>query len=202
VRLVEKPKDPPSNLALVGVYMFGSVVFDAARSIEASARGELEITDTIQRLVDDGRRVEQHQVRGWWKDTGQLGDMLEANRLVLEDIESRLEGELVDSRVEGRVVIEAGARVERSIVRGPAIIGAGSRITDAYIGPYTAIAAGCEVARSEVEHSILLAGASVTDLGTRMEASLLGRNARIAHSNGPPKTLRMIVGDNSEITIP
>ena len=202
VRLVEKPKEPPSNLALVGVYMFGSAVFDAARSIEPSARGELEITDTIQRLVDEGRRVEQHEVRGWWKDTGQLGDMLEANRLVLEDIEPRLDGELIDSRVEGRVVIEEGARLERAIVRGPAIIGAGSRITDAYIGPYTSIAAGCEVARSEVEHSILLAGSSVSDLGTRMEASLLGRNARIAHSDGLPKTLRMIVGDNSEITIP
>lgn len=202
VRLVEKPADPPSDLALVGVYMFTPAVFDAARAIEPSARGELEITDTIQRLIDDGSRVECHTVRGWWKDTGQLDDMLEANRLVLEDLEARIEGELVDSRVEGRVAVEEGARLERSVVRGPAIIGGGARITDSYIGPYTAIAPGAEVRGSEIEHSILLAGARVIDLGTRMEASLLGRNVRLRHGDGPPKTLRMIVGDNSEITIP
>ena len=201
-RLVEKPANPPSNLALVGVYMFGPEVFDAARRIEASPRGELEITDTIQRLIDDGKRVQQHEVRGWWKDTGQLGDMLEANRLVLEDIEPSIEGELIGSRVEGRVALGEGAVVERSQIRGPAIVGPGSRITDAYIGPYTSIGPGCEVARSEVEHSILLEGSSVIDLASRMEASLMGRNARVARANGLPKTLRMIVGDNSEITIP
>ena len=202
VRLTEKPAEPPSDLALVGVYMFGPQVFDAARAIEPSARGELEITDAIQRLIDDGRRVEPHQVRGWWKDTGQLADMLEANRLVLEDIERRIAGELVDSRVEGRVIVEAGAVLERSVVRGPAVIGANSRVTDAYIGPYTAIAPDVLVSRSEIEHSILLAGAQVSDLGARMEASLLGRNAKLARSDGLPKTLQMIVGDNSEITIP
>jgi glucose-1-phosphate thymidylyltransferase len=202
VRLVEKPSDPPSDLALVGVYMFGPPVFDAARAIEPSGRGELEITDAIQRLIDDGRRVESHLVRGWWKDTGQLDDMLEANRLVLEDIDRRIDGELVDSRVEGRVIVEDGARLERALVRGPAIIGAGSRITDSYIGPYTAIASDVVVSGSEIEHSILLAGSSVTDLGARMEASLLGRNARLARGDGLPKTLRMIVGDSSEITIP
>jgi glucose-1-phosphate thymidylyltransferase len=202
VRLVEKPKDPPSDLALVGVYMFTSAVLEAAKSIEPSARGELEITDTIQRLVDTGHTVEQHSVKGWWKDTGQLADMLEANRLVLEDIVTRIDGECVDSRVEGRVIVEAGASVERSVVRGPAVIGAGSKIVDAYVGPYTAIAPGCEVARSEVEHSILLSGASVEDLPSRMEASLLGRNVRISHAEGLPKTLRMMVGDASELTLP
>jgi glucose-1-phosphate thymidylyltransferase len=202
VRLVEKPSDPPSDLALVGVYMFGPKVFDAARAIEPSGRGELEITDAIQRLIDDGRQVESHLVRGWWKDTGQLDDMLEANRLVLEDIERHVDGEVIDSRVEGRVVVEEGARLERTLVRGPAVIGAGSRITDSYIGPYTAIGPEVVVSGSEIEHSILLAGASVTDLGARMEASLLGRNARLARGDGLPKTLRMIVGDSSEITIP
>jgi glucose-1-phosphate thymidylyltransferase len=202
VRLVEKPSDPPSDLALVGVYMFGPPVFAAARAIEPSGRGELEITDAIQRLIDHGKRVESHLVRGWWKDTGQLDDMLEANRLVLEDIDRRIDGELVDSRVEGRVIVEDGARLERALVRGPAIIGAGSRITDSYIGPYTAIASDVVVSGSEIEHSILLAGSSVTDLGARMEASLLGRNARLARGDGLPKTLRMIVGDSSEITIP
>jgi glucose-1-phosphate thymidylyltransferase len=202
VRLIEKPKDPPSNLALVGVYMFGPPVFDAARSIEPSARGELEITDTIQRLIDDGKRVESRTVRGWWKDTGQLEDMLEANRLVLEDIERRIDGELIDSRVEGRVVVEEGARLERSLVRGPAVIGRASSIVDAYIGPYTAIDDGVTVARSEVEHSILLAGSEISDLHARMEASLLGRNVKLTRGNGLPKTLRMIVGDNAEIEIP
>ena len=202
VRLVEKPKDPPSDLALVGVYMFTPEVFTAARAIEPSPRGELEITDTIQHLIDTGHTVEQHRVKGWWKDTGQLADMLEANRLVLEDIEPSVDGELIDSKVEGRVVIEPGARVERSTVRGPAVIGAGSTVTDSYVGPYTAIGTGCEVVHSEVEHSILLSGASISELGSRMEASLLGRNVRITRADGLPKTLRMMVGDASELTLP
>ena len=202
VRLVEKPKDPPTDLALVGVYMFGPPIFEAARSLSPSGRGELEITDAIQALIDGGGRVESHTVSGWWKDTGQLDDMLEANRLVLEDIERRVDGELVDSKVEGRVVVEPGARLERSVVRGPAIIGAEARITDAYIGPYTSIEAGVTVSRAEVEHSILLAGSSVADLGSRMEASLLGRNVSLSRGDGLPKTLRMIVGDNAEIKIP
>jgi len=202
VGLIEKPRDPPSDLALVGVYMFGPPIYEAAKAIEPSGRGELEITDAIQRLIDGGKRVESHTVAGWWKDTGQLDDMLEANRLVLEDIERRVDGELVDSKVEGRVVVEAGARLERSVVRGPAIIGADARIRDAYIGPYTSIDAGVVVERSEVEHSILLAGSSVSDLGSRMEASPLGRNVTLSRGDGLPKTLRMIVGDNAEIKIP
>src|ERR687898_2916075 len=202
VGLVEKPQDPPSDLALVGVYMFGPAGFDSARAVEPSWRDELEITDAIQNLIKTGKRVESRLVRGWWKDTGHLEDMLEANRLVLEDIERRIDGELVDSRVEGRVVVDGGARLERSLVRGPAVIGADSRITDSYIGPNTSIAPNVVVKRSEVEHSILLSGSSVSDLGARMEASLLGRNAMLARGDGLPKTLRMIVGDNSEIAIP
>ena len=138
-RLVEKPKDPPSNLALVGVYMFKPSIFEAARAIEPSWRNELEITDAIQTLVDRGLRVEPHIVRGWWKDMGQLDDLLEANRLILEDLVARVDGEVVDSRVEGKVVIEPGAHLERATVRGPTIIGAGSRIIDSYVGPYSAI---------------------------------------------------------------
>jgi glucose-1-phosphate thymidylyltransferase len=192
----------PGNFGLVGVYLFGPPIFEAARAIEPSGRGELEITDAIQRLIDGGKQVESRTVTGWWKDTGQLDDMLEANRLVLEDIQRRIEGELVDSKVEGRVVVEAGARLERAVVRGPAIIGANARITDAYVGPYTSIDAGVSVSRAEVEHSILLAGSSVSDLGSRMEASLLGRNVKLSRGDGLPKTLRMIVGDNAEIKIP
>jgi glucose-1-phosphate thymidylyltransferase len=202
VRLVEKPKDPPSNLALVGVYLFGPMIFDAARALEPSWRGELEITEAIQRLIDDGRSVRFEVVRGWWKDTGQLADMLEANRLVLEEIETAVEGEVdEESRVEGRVAIEPGARVIRSVVRGPAAIGAGACIEDAYIGPYTSIGEGVHVRRAEVEHSIVLAGSVVEDLGARMEASLLGREVTLRRSVGMPKTLRMLVGDKSEIEL-
>jgi len=202
VRLVEKPREPRSDLALVGVYMFTSCVHAAAHAIEPSARGELEITDAIQRLVDDGRRVEPHIVQGWWKDTGRLDDMLEANRLVLDTIQTRLEGELVDSQVDGRVVVEAGARLERSAVRGPAIIGAGARLTDCYVGPYTAVGEGVEISGAEVEHSILLAGSAVRDLDLRMESSLLGRNVKIGRDRRQPRAYRFMVGDNSEIGIP
>jgi glucose-1-phosphate thymidylyltransferase len=202
VRLVEKPKDPPSNLALVGVYLFGSSIFDAARALEPSWRGEYEITEAIQALIEDGHKVRSEVVSGWWKDTGQLADMLEANRLVLEEIETRLEGEIdADSKVEGRVVVEAGAKVSGSVVRGPAVIGAGAHIEDAYVGPYTSIGESVRICRSEIEHSIVLSGSVVEDLGTRMEASLLGREVKLTRSEGMPKTLRMLVGDKSEIKI-
>jgi glucose-1-phosphate thymidylyltransferase len=202
VRLVEKPLEPKTNLALVGVYMFTSSVHAAARAIEPSARGELEITDAIQRLVDDGMRVEPHIVKGWWKDTGRLEDMLAANRLVLDTIHTRLEGELIDCQVEGRVVVEPGARLERASVRGPAIIGAGARLRDCYVGPYTAVGEGCEIENAEVEHSILLAGSAVKDLDGRMESSLLGRNVKIGRDRRQPRAYRFMVGDNSEIGIP
>ncbi len=158
VRLIEKPDEPPSDLALVGVYMFSPAIFDAAHSIEPSARGELEITDAIDALIDAGKRVEPHIVKGWWKDTGKLEDMLEANRLVLEDLEERIEGELVDSEVEGRVVVEKGATLKGCRVRGPAVIAAGARLENAYIGPYTAIGEDVVVVGSEIEHSIVLSG--------------------------------------------
>jgi glucose-1-phosphate thymidylyltransferase len=202
VRLVEKPKDPPSNLALVGVYLFQPAIFEAARALKPSWRGELEITEAIQSLIEDNHRVQSEVVAGWWKDTGQLADMLEANRLVLEEIETRVEGEVnPDSKVEGRVVVEAGATLERSVVRGPAVIGAGAHLEDAYVGPYTSIGENVRVCRAEIEHSIVLSGSLVQDLGTRMEASLLGREVKLTRSDGMPKTLRMLVGDKSEIEL-
>ncbi|HYC80572.1 MAG TPA: glucose-1-phosphate thymidylyltransferase [Solirubrobacterales bacterium] len=202
VRLIEKPKDPPSNLALVGVYLFSPAIFEAARKLEPSWRGEYEITEAIQSLIDEGQTVRSEVVTGWWKDTGQLADMLEANRLVLEEIETSLEGEVdADSRVEGRVVLAPGAKLTRSVVRGPAVIGAGAQVEDAYIGPYTSIGEEVEISRCEVEHSIVLSGSVVQDLGTRMEASLLGRNVKLTRSDGPPRTLRMLAGDNCEIEI-
>ncbi len=200
-RLVEKPKEPKTDLALVGVYMFTPSIFEAARAIEPSWRNELEITDAIQTLVDRGLRVDPHIVHGWWKDTGQVHDMLEANRLILDDLTPRVDGELVDTRVEGRVVIEAGAKLERTTVRGPAVIGAGSHLVDAYVGPYTAIGEDCLIEEAEIEHSILLAGSSVQRLEGRMESSLLGRNVSISSGSGQPRAYRFMVGDNSEIGI-
>ncbi|HEX2358568.1 MAG TPA: glucose-1-phosphate thymidylyltransferase [Solirubrobacterales bacterium] len=202
VRLVEKPSDPPSDLALVGVYMFSPEIFSAARTIEPSWRDELEITDAIQALIEDGKRVEPHVVKGWWKDTGRLEDMLEANRLVLEDLESRIDGELVDSQVEGRVVIESGARLEGTRVRGPAVIDAGAEISNAYIGPYTSIGRDVVVSGSEIEHSIVLAGSEIRNLPVRMEASLLGKGVSLKRSEGMPKTMQFLVGDSAEIAIP
>ena len=200
-RLVEKPLEPASDLALVGVYMFTPRIHEAAKAIKPSPRGELEITDAIQWLVDGEHAVESHIVRGWWKDTGRLDDMLEANRLILETLERRVDGELVDSTIEGRVVIEAGAILERTTVRGPAIIGAGARLADAYIGPYTAVGRHCEIEAAEIEHSILLEGSSVKGLDGRMESSLLGRDVKIARGNRQPRAYRFMVGDSSEIGI-
>jgi glucose-1-phosphate thymidylyltransferase len=202
VRLVEKPPEPRTDLALVGVYMFTPGIHEAARAIEPSGRGELEITDAIQHLVDRGLRVEPHIVRGWWKDTGRLEDMLAANRLVLDTIESHIEGELVASQVDGRVIVGPDARLERTSVRGPAIIGAGARLTDCYVGPYTAVGEGCTIESAEVEHSILLAGSAVRNLDGRMESSLLGRNVTVGRDRRQPRAYRFMVGDNSEIGIP
>src|SRR5919107_1568231 len=200
-RLVEKPKQPQTDLALVGVYMFTPSIFDAARSIEPSWRGELEITDAIQTLVDRGRRVDPHIVHGWWKDTGQVQDMLEANQLILDDLAESIEGELVESRVEGRVVIAEGARLERATVRGPAIVGRGTQITDAYIGPYTAIGDDVTITQAELEHSIVLSGSSISDLEYRIEASLIGKNVRIGRGPALPKAYRFVVGDNADVQI-
>jgi len=201
VALQEKPAQPKTDLALVGVYMFTAAIHDAARAIDPSARGELEITDAIQHLVDAGSRVEPHIVRGWWKDTGRLEDMLEANRLVLDTVTDRLEGELVESQTEGRVAVEPGARLVRCTVRGPAIIGADAVLTDCYVGPYTAIGQRCVIERAEIENSILLEGSSVIGLDGRIESSLLGRNVRIARGDRQPRAYRFMVGDNSEIGI-
>ena len=201
VRLVEKPADPPSDLALVGVYMFTSAILESAKAIRPSGRGELEITDAIQDMIDRDLRVEPHTVTGWWKDTGRIEDMLEANRLILDVIEPSVRGEVVDSTVEGRVVIEPGARVVDSSVRGPAVIGAGALVEHAYVGPYTAISEDVVIRRAEVEHSIFLRGSRLEDLDARVESSLVGRDVTIARSTAKPRAYRFMVGDSSEIGI-
>jgi glucose-1-phosphate thymidylyltransferase len=199
VRLVEKPATPPSDLALVGVYMFDDHVFDAARAIRPSGRGELEITDAIQYLIDHGFAVRPHVIEGWWKDTGKLEDLLEANRIVLDALEPRCDGLVEDSEISGRVVLESGARVVRSVVRGPAIIGRGAVIENAYVGPFTAVGDGVTIRGSEVEHSIILEGSSVIDVGTRLESSLLGRSARVYRAATKPRAYNLMLGDRSQV---
>jgi glucose-1-phosphate thymidylyltransferase len=199
VRLVEKPKQPPSNLGLVGVYMFDATVFRAVKAIKPSARGELEITDAIQWLIDQGYVVRPHVIEGWWKDTGKLEDMLEANRIILDTLLPRTDGTVVDSEIVGRVVIEAGARVIKSTVRGPAIIGRDAVIESAYVGPFTSIGDRVVLRASEVEHSIILEGASVTDVGGRIESSLIGRNVSIYRTASKPRSFNFMLGDRSEV---
>jgi glucose-1-phosphate thymidylyltransferase len=202
VRLVEKPKEPKSDLALVGVYMFSSAVFESVKRIKPSFRNELEITDAIQDLIDRGLPVRPHLVQGWWKDTGKLEDMLEANRLILDTLERRIDCPIdADSRIEGKVVIEAGAVVERSVIRGPAVIGARAKIIHAYVGPFTSIGQGAEIRDSEIEHSIVLEGSVISDLNNRVEDSLIGRNAKIYRMPVKPSAYRFMLGDNSEVGI-
>jgi glucose-1-phosphate thymidylyltransferase len=198
-RLIEKPKVPPSDLALVGVYMFDASILRAAKAITPSARGELEITDAIQWLIDSGHTVRPHVIGGWWKDTGKLEDMLEANRIILDRLEPRSEGTVIDSEIHGKVVIESGARVVRSTVRGPAIIGSGALIEGAYIGPFTSVGEAVSVRNSEVEHSILLEGSSIADVGGRIESSLIGKNASIYRTQGKPQSFTFMLGDRSEV---
>jgi len=203
-RLVEKPKEPQSDLALVGVYMFDSSIFESVRRIKPSARGELEITDAIQDLIDRGLDVHPHIVRGWWKDTGKLDDMLEANRIVLEGLETRRgAGVEVDagSRIEGRVEIGEGAELIDSLVRGPVVIGAGTRIENAFVGPYTSIGERCTLVRCEMENSIVLSDCEIRDIPLRIDGSLIGRNVRIVKTDFKPKAYRFMLGDNSEVGI-
>ncbi len=200
-RLVEKPDEPRSDLALVGVYLFTPAVFESVKAITPSARGELEITDAIQHMVDRGLCVEPHTVTGWWKDTGKLDDMLDANRLILGTLARDVRGEAVESTIDGEVVVGEGSRLERCTVRGPAIIGAGCRLTDAFIGPYTAISDRVIVEQCEIEHSIILEGSRVSRLATRMADSLIGRDCVIARSDALPVAYRFMIGDSSRIGI-
>jgi glucose-1-phosphate thymidylyltransferase len=202
VRLVEKPANPTSDLALVGVYMFGPEVFESVRRITPSFRNELEITDAIQNLIDRGLTVRPHIVDGWWKDTGRLEDMLEANRLILDRQERSVQG-LVDaeSRVDGKVVIEGGAVVTGSTIRGPAIIGRNARIVHAYVGPFTSVMNDVLIEDTEIEHSIVLEGSSLRGLSNRVVDSLIGKNVRIYREPVKPSAYRFMLGDNSEVGI-
>lgn len=200
-RLVEKPKDPPSDLALVGVYLFDTRIFEAVNGIEPSWRNELEITDAIQYLLEHGQKVHHHVIREWWKDTGKLADLLEANRIVLEEIEARIDGEVDDkSRVDGQVILEQGAKLVDSVVRGPAVIGKDTVISHSYIGPFTSVCFGVTVENSEIEHSIICENTVIRDM-KRIEDSLVGKGVEIIRSTGRPAAHRIMVGDSSRIEI-
>jgi glucose-1-phosphate thymidylyltransferase len=201
VRLVEKPQNPPSNLALVGVYLFDRHIHEAVRSIQPSWRDELEITDAIQWLIDHGHRVNHEVLEGWWIDTGKKDPLLQCNRLVLETLDPRIDGAIdAASAVEGRVVVEAGAEVINSRILGPAIIGAGTKVINSYVGPFSSVAADCLIRDAELEHSVVLQRSSIVDV-PRLTDSLVGRDVEVSRSDRRPRALRLMLGDHSVVEL-
>lgn len=199
--LEEKPKQPRSDLALVGVYLFTPAIHEAVRSIEPSWRGELEITHAIQWLIDQRKDVRSTTISGYWKDTGNVADMLEVNRSVLETLVPGVEGTVDESsEIVGRVRIDVGAEVRGSRIVGPAVIGSGSVISDSYIGPFTSISEGCRIDDSEIEYSIVLRDSSITGV-RRIETSLIGRNVEVTPSPRNPVAHRFVLGDHSKVQI-
>ena len=202
VRLEEKPPRPSSDLALVGVYLFDATVFEAIDRIKPSRRGELEITDAIQSLIDSGRTVRSHVIGGWWKDTGKVEDLLEANRIVLADLTPGIEGEVdASSVVEGAVRIGPGTRVERCRLRGPLVVGAGASLKDSYVGPFSALADGVTLDHCEIEHSIVLERSRLEHLSHRVESSLIGRDVVVTSSQANPRANRLMLGDSSRVEL-
>lgn len=202
VRLTEKPKRPKSNIALVGVYMFDKNVFEAVNNIKLSWRREYEITDAIQYLIDKKYKVHSHIIQGWWKDTGKVEDVLEANRLILESLPTKIEGKVdEDSKIIGRVVIGKGVRVLNSVIRGPAIIGKRSKIIHSYVGPFTSVYWGTTIRDSEIEHSIILEETNIDSITGRINESLIGKEVSISKSHLRPQSYRFTLGDRSRIEV-
>jgi glucose-1-phosphate thymidylyltransferase len=202
LRLVEKPADPPSRLALVGVYCFTPAIHQIVETLRPSPRGELEITDAIQRLLAQGRRISSTILSGWWLDTGKKDDLLEANRIVLDQwVERDLRGEIdPGSRVDGRVALAAGARVVNATVQGPAVIGEGAVIERSLVGPYASIGSGCVVKDSAIERSVVMEGVQVLGV-TRLEDSIVGRNSIVRRADGAGTGYRLIVGEDSDVEL-
>ncbi|MEA1913583.1 MAG: glucose-1-phosphate thymidylyltransferase [candidate division WOR-3 bacterium] len=204
-RLVEKPKKPPTNLALVGVYLFDKNIYKAVEKIKPSWRNELEITDAIQWLIDNGYKVLPHKVQGWWKDTGKPEDVLEANRFILSTLKGGiLENASIDSEsaIEGEIQLEEGVRIQRSVIRGPVVIGKGTKILNSYIGPYTSIYYGCTIKNSEIENSIILENTKIIDSPFRLDSCLIGKEVEISKGSGKPKAISLILGDRSKMCLP
>ena len=204
IEVVEKPKIPPSNLAIVGVYLFRSIIFEGIKNIKPSWRGELEITDAIGYLIKKGYDVKGHIIFGWWKDTGKPEDLIEANRKILQDLRvNRVEGEVDDSsKIQGEVIIEKGAKVVSSVVRGPVIVGRGSFIKNSYIGPYTSIGEDVIVENCEIENSIIMDKCSLSDVKYRLDSSILGKNVSIRGVKSKPSSMSLILGDLSSANLP
>src|SRR3990170_2756285 len=203
VRVVEKPKTPPSNLAVIGIYFFDAEILDAVRRIQPSARGELEITDTIQRLIDDGLDVQAEVIHGRWIDTGKHDDLLEANHLILEDLAPSLLGQHDEaSTIQGRVVLQNGSEVVNSRIQGPAIIGERTRIVNSYVGPFTSIYHDCLIADTEISGSVVLEYTRIEQVGHRVEHSLIGRNVELRGHERRPHGYTLILGDYSKLHMP
>ena len=200
VGLEEKPQHPKSDLALVGVYIFTPAVHEAVSQLAPSWRGELEITEAIQWLIDQGRKVRSTTITGYWKDTGNVADMLEVNRMVLETVEPQVRGTVETSELIGRVIVEAGAQVSGSRIVGPVIIGSGTRVSGSYVGPFTSVAQDCSITDSEIEYSIVLRGALIQGV-RRIEASLIGHDVEVTPSPNVPRAHRLILGDHSKVQI-
>ncbi|MER7482724.1 glucose-1-phosphate thymidylyltransferase [Streptomyces sp. NPDC126510] len=201
IGLEEKPDQPKSDLALVGVYMFTPLIHEAVRAVEPSWRGELEITHAIQHLIDTRADVRSTVIKGYWKDTGNVGDMLEVNRTVLEAVERRIDGDVDDgSETIGRVVLEEGARIVGSRVVGPVVIGSGTVVSNSYIGPFTSVAENCRITDSELEFSIVLRDSSIQGVG-RIESSLIGRHVEVTPAPSVPSAHRLVLGDHSKVQI-
>ena len=199
-RLVEKPKVPPSNLALVGIYFFKPVILDACKSIKPSWRNELEITDAIQWLIDNGYKVGWTKVKDWWKDTGKPEDILEANRLILDDLTTQINGK-VEGEIRGRISMDTGTEVNKnSVIKGPALVGRNCLIKDSYIGPYTSIGNNCEIVNAEVEDSVVMEGAKLINAGNIVD-SVIGRDAVIEKNKSLPRGNKFFIGDNSWVRI-
>ncbi len=205
VGVEEKPEHPKSGFAVAGIYIYDRNIFEAVNNIKASARGELEISDAHQYLIDHGMRIGFAEITGWWKDTGKPIDLLEANRLILENIDPLVEeGVEVDSHsdIAGRVVLQKGCKIRGSKIRGPAIIGEGSVIENSYVGPFTSIGSGSRMKNSEVEYSIVLKDCKILDAGMRIEGSLLGNGVEIVSADGKPRVQRFMIGDQSRVEVP
>lgn len=202
VRVVEKPAQPPSDYAVTGIYVYDTPIFEAVHAIRPSARGELEISDAHQYLLEHGYQVGFSEITGWWKDTGKPSDLLEANRLVLDNITPDIRGTVdAHSSIVGKVIVERGARVTNSVVRGPAIIGEECIIEDAYVGPFSSIGNRTTVRRSEVEYSIILRDCKILDVGIRLEGSILGNDVEVVEAMGKPRVHRFMIGDQSRVEV-
>jgi len=202
VGVEEKPKNPKSSYAVAGIYLYDSSIFEAVKAIKPSGRGELEISDAHQYLIDRGKKVGYAEITGWWKDTGKPADLLEANRLILDSLAPEILGDVdAASAVAGKVRVGKGSRVVNSVVRGPAVIGEGCVIEDAFIGPYTSIGDQSVIRKSEVEYSIILRECRVLNVGIRLESSILGNDVEVVEGTGKPRVHRFMIGDQSRVEV-